>query len=212
MWKMSVYSALSLVLALMAVPSSEAADGRKITIKDIMPAIDAYESGFAKGIMRNGDNTVRLWNRQLIENDAPGAGTSNKGAFMEPVYGDRVIKKLLTVGDTRCDEAHVVLFLFSAGKKLPLVMTLNGSKVTTKVEGPESYLYIPVEPAWLKKGVNEITFACPEAQGRLPAMYFSLHAPMNMYRGVQIPTPGWRLRRGNSINRSTSRAPSAGDS
>ena len=113
MWKISVSVVMSLLLIGRTVPSSDAADGRKISILDIMPAMDAYETGFAKGVMRDGDKAVRLWNRQLIENDAPGAGTSNKGAFMEPVYGDRVIKKLLTVGDPRCDEAHVVIFLFS---------------------------------------------------------------------------------------------------
>ena len=169
---MTVCAVLSFVLVFMTVSSSEAANGRKITISDVIPAMDAYEKGFTKGVMRDGDNAVMLWNRQLIENDAPGSGISNKGAFLETVYGNRVIKKLLTVEDPRCDEAHVVIYLNGTGKNLPLIMTLNGHEVSTKKEGPESYLYIPVETAWLKKGKNEITFACPEAQDQASGYIF----------------------------------------
>ncbi|MCE5249382.1 transglutaminase-like domain-containing protein [bacterium] len=169
MRKIYGFSAVLCLMAVMAHTPAHAVNGRKIAVRDLRPAVDAYEHGFAKGIMRDGDRAVRLWNHQLIENDGPGAGTSNKGAFLEPVYGERMIKKVLAVDDPRCDEAHVVIFLSSFGKvklqdKPPLVMTLNGHKVSAKVEGPESYLYVPVQPSWLRKGANEVTFACPEAK------------------------------------------------
>ncbi len=143
---------------------SLAAQGRTFTVRTEYTAQDAYDNGFTEDVMRGEDDTVRLWNRRLIENDAPGSGTSNKGSFMEPVYGARRIKKILPVDDPRCDEAVVVIYFYNSTEKKPLVVELNGHTTTWTQRNTEQYAYIPVEPSWLREGDNEIVLSCPEAE------------------------------------------------
>jgi len=137
-----------------------------LTVKQTAPAQSAYDKGFAKQVMREGEGAVKLWNHVLIEDDAPGSGTSNKGSFTEPVYGDRVIKKILTLDDPRCEAATVVFFTVGWGspKKPPLKVTVNGNTTSFTYTTTEQYAYVPIQPSWLKKGDNEITFACPDAK------------------------------------------------
>ncbi len=144
-----------------------AANGRKITVTQVETAQAAYDAGFAERVMRADKGGVRLWNHLLVEDDAPGSGTSNKGEFREPVYGGRMIKKILTLDDPRCEKATVVFFTMGGdpkGKK-PLVVTVNGRESGFTFRNTEQYGYVPIDPAWLRKGDNEITFACPEAKG-----------------------------------------------
>jgi hypothetical protein len=149
----------------LGVPVSDAASGRKVTVNQSEPAQIAYDKGFAQQVMREGSGGVKLWNHLLIEDDAPGSGTSNKGAFMEPVYGDRMIKKLLTVDDPRCEKAHVVFYTMNSPKsKTPLRVAVNGREATFTFRNTEQYGYVPIDPSWLRKGDNEITFACPNAK------------------------------------------------
>ena len=151
-----------------------AANGRNISVKQTVSAQTAYDDGFTKQVMREGDGAVRLWNHLLIEDDGPGAGTSNKGAFTEAVYGDRIIKKVLAVEEPRCEKATVVFFTYNWGdpKKAPLEVTVNGRKTTFKYQTSEQYGYVPIEPSWLRKGDNEITFACPEAKDPVSGYVF----------------------------------------
>ena len=87
---------------------------------------------------------------------------------MEPVYGARMIKKILSVKDPRCDEAFVVVYFFhhivGVHKEQPLLVSVNGHKTSCPLLNTEQYLYIPIEPSWLKKGKNEIIFSCPDAK------------------------------------------------
>lgn len=139
---------------------------RTIDYSDIYTAQEAYDAGFANGVMRDGSEAVKLWDRHLIQNDAPGAGVSNKGNFMEPVFGNRMIRKILDVGDPRCDEAYVVVFFFSDlvnSNQYPLVVSVNGNTTQYRHANTEQYVYVPIEPSWLKKGENRITLSCPEA-------------------------------------------------
>ena len=76
-------------------PFVTAAPGRILVVKQTTTAQEAYDKGFTKQVMRDGNDGVKLWNHILIEDDAPGSGTSNKGSFTEPVFGDRIIKKIL---------------------------------------------------------------------------------------------------------------------
>ena len=145
--------------------TASASDGRKIAVKQTTTAQSSYDLGFAKQVMREDDNAVKLWNHLLVEDDAPGAGTSNKGAFTEPVYGDIMIKKILTVDDPRCEKAHVVFFsMNSPAKKTPLKVALNGHIATFTFQNGEQYCYVPVDPSWLRKGDNEVVFSCPDAK------------------------------------------------
>jgi hypothetical protein len=145
---------------------ASAANGRKISVKQTVPAQVIYDQGFAQHVMREGDGAVKLWNHFLVEDDGPGAGSSNKGAFTESIFGDRMIKKILPVDDPRCEKATVVFFTYNWGdlKKAPLEVTVNGHKTTFKYETTEQCGYVPIDPAWVRKGDNEITFACPQAK------------------------------------------------
>jgi len=160
-----ILSALVVCSVIISVEDGFSADGRKIAISQSESAKTVYDKGFAQGVMREGNEAVKLWNHTLFEDDAPGSGTSNKGSFLEPVFGDRVIKKVLRVDEPRCMEAHVVFYTHSRGKP-PLTITVNGNTKKYSYQGPESYAYVPIEPSWLKKGNNEIIFACPEAKDK----------------------------------------------
>jgi hypothetical protein len=177
--KSSMRSLIILIFAVLIavgafIPSADAANGRKITVKTTENAQAAYDAGFAKQVMREGDGAVKLWNRQLIEDDSPGAGTSNKGAFLEPVWGDRAIKKLLTIEDPRCEEAFVVFYTQGGNPKMPpVVISVNGNETKFLYQaGGESYAYAPIKPSWLKKGDNEIVFSCPDAKDQKSGYMF----------------------------------------
>jgi hypothetical protein len=142
-----------------------AANGRKISVKETQTAQTVYDRGFATQVMRDGDSAVKLWNHVLIEDDSPGAGTSNKGAFLEPVYSDRMIKKILSVDDPRCEEAYVVFYTSNGSpKKPPVRIGVNGNAASFQYQSGETYAYVPIKPSWLKKGDNEIIFSCPDAK------------------------------------------------
>ncbi len=162
----SLYFLLAVITALLTFDyNAAAAGGRTIAVKTVDTAQAAYDAGFAKNVMRGNAGAVRLWNRLLVEDDAPGAGTSNKGAFLEAVYGSKMIKKVLALDDPRCEEA-VVVFYTQGGdaKKPPVHISVNGNETTFNYRSGESYAYAPVKPGWLRKGDNEIVFSCPEAK------------------------------------------------
>ncbi len=166
MKKTAPCAAALLAVMMCCPPAIFAAEGRLVKAAKTETAQVAYDKGFARGVMRGENGSVRLWNHVLIEDDGPGAGTSNKGRFTEAVYGDRMIKKVLAVDDPRCMKAHVVFMTYSWGdpKKPPLDITVNGNRASFRHMNTEQYGYIPIDPAWLKKGDNEITFACPGAK------------------------------------------------
>ncbi len=157
------------------------AGGRLLKAAKNETAQTAYDKGFARGVMRGDGGAVRLWNHVLVEDDGPAAGTSNKGRFTEAVYGDRMIKKVLAVDDPRCMKAHVVFMTYSWGnaKKPPLEVTVNGSRASFRHQNSEQYGYIPIEPSWLRKGDNEVTFSCPGAKTPAEAMCSSSHGRTN---------------------------------
>ena len=150
----------------MPLEKSYAERGRKLTILEVQKAQDAYDKGFAKGVMRDGNNAVKLWNHTLIENDSPGVGgMSNKGIFTEPVYGNTMIKKILYIEDPQCDEAEVILYVFDdPQRKYPLTLIVNGNKTSQLELIMWGCSRFKIDPSWLKKGKNEIILSCPEAK------------------------------------------------
>ena len=137
--------------------------GDEVAITHSWPANQAYEKGFVRRVMRQGESGVGLWNRRLIESDAPGAGSSNKGVFFEPVYGEIQIKKIIPIDDPRCLSAAVVLFSNNRSKAL-LKVVVNGHATKTHMGYNNSEVYVPIETSWLRKGDNEIILSCPEAR------------------------------------------------
>ena len=137
-----------------------------IPVHQHIEAPDVYDTGFARHVMRHEADGVKLWNRSLVEDDSPGAGTSNKGMFVEPVYGRRAIKKILEVKDNRCESARIIFYTLSTGSSetKALEVRVNGHKTTFTYRNRNQFGYVPIEPSWIKKGANEIILACPEAE------------------------------------------------
>lgn len=148
-------------------PFAVFAQQQVISVQQHISAIDVYDKGFARNVMRHEDGGMKLWNHSLVENDSPGAGTSNKGMFAEPVYGRRAIKKILEVENNRCESARIIFFTLSTGspEKKNLEVTVNGNKINFTYRNRNQFGYVSIEPSWIKKGKNEIILACPEAEG-----------------------------------------------
>ncbi|MHB9027988.1 MAG: hypothetical protein ACYC9O_04420, partial [Candidatus Latescibacterota bacterium] len=75
-----------------------------------------YESGFMQGLMKNPGGGVRLFNIDLVENDAPGSGASEKGISSDFVWGKNRARKVLLLDDPRAQKAWIVLFVNHQGK------------------------------------------------------------------------------------------------
>ncbi len=125
-----------------------------------------YDSGFMHGLMRNPDGGVRLFNLDLVENDAPGSGFSEKGVSRDIVWGKNRARKVLFLDDPRTHKAWLVLFVSKQGK-YPLKVVVNGksTQVSNWDENKcrEGYRWSEFPAEWLVKGKNTFDLSCPEA-------------------------------------------------
>lgn len=127
-----------------------------------------YDDGFMHMLMKDPAGTgVRLFNMDLIQNDAPGAGNSEKGSWTDVIWGKNRGRKILNLDDPRAHKAFVVFWAARQGTS-PLRFIVNGNTVScenwsrTKTS-PEWYRWVEFPAQWLKKGRNVIEMACPEA-------------------------------------------------
>jgi len=124
-----------------------------------------YESGFASGVMKQVGG-VGLFNRELVANDAPGSGISEKGASADVVWGQARARKVLRLEDPRAIKAWLVVYVSRKGSH-PLAFSVNGQKGLfhpwdEKVNN-EWYRWVDFPAAWLSRGDNTIDLFCPEA-------------------------------------------------
>lgn len=128
----------------------------------------AYETGFVENIMKHTGGGVSLFNMELIENDAPGAGDSEKGQDTQTIWGNIRARKILTLDDPRAKSAWLIVFPHYRSGNYPLRFTVNGHESaipdwdTTK--NREWYRWSEFPADWLKKGGNVIEQFCPEAE------------------------------------------------
>ncbi|MCE5251790.1 hypothetical protein LLG96_16395 [bacterium] len=125
-----------------------------------------YDTGFMHMLMKHPDGGVCLFNVDLIENDSPGAGTSDKGIYIDSVWGKNRARKVLTIDDPRAHKAWLYLFP-NRNPKFPLTCEINGHRTqvdNTERKGWETVRWIEFPVEWLKKGENVIDLSCPEAQ------------------------------------------------
>ncbi len=129
-------------------------DGRKV-----------YDEGFMHMLMKRPEGAC-LFNMDLIQNDAPGAGYSEKGVTSDVIWGKNRGRKIIDLDDTRARKAFVVFWVYRQGTP-PLRFTINGNEVAcenwSKTKSRETYRWVEFPVEWLKKGGNVIDFACPEA-------------------------------------------------
>ena len=71
----------------LAVASGSNAQPQKVVQTDFrFDAATLYDNGFMHMLMRD-PGGVRLFNREVIQNDSPGAGNSEKGVWTDTVLG-----------------------------------------------------------------------------------------------------------------------------
>ncbi len=132
-------------------------------------ALTVYETGFVHRLMKHPDGGVCLFNMDLIQNDAPGAGYSEKGVSTDAIWGKVRTRKLVHLDDPRADKAWLVFFTVHQGSH-PLQFEVNGRHATVEnwdmQQNREVYRYMEFPAAWLKKGRNTIDLYCPEATSR----------------------------------------------
>jgi hypothetical protein len=157
-----VVAAIILVVLLTAIPAS----AEKVTTSWGGDAETVYDTGFMYMLMKNPDGGVSLFNIELMANDAPGAGSSEKGVTSDTIWGENHARKLLYLDDPSAFKAWLVIFTYRQGK-YPLKFTVNGKQAQvdnwdTK-ENHETYRYAEFQAEWLRKGRNTIELSCPEA-------------------------------------------------
>ena len=89
---------------------------------------EIYNTGFMHMLRKTGDG-VGLFNIELIQNDAYGAGKSEKGVSSDVVWGENRGRKVIVLADPRTHSAYLVLFVYRQGK-FPLQFTVNGKHAT----------------------------------------------------------------------------------
>ena len=130
-----------------------------------------YDTGFMQMLMKNPVSSgltggVSLFNMELVQNDAPGAGFSEKGVSSDVIWGRNRARKIIMIEDPRAVKVWLVIFTIHQGKT-PLQFEVNGNHSqmdnwdTSKNQEIYSWAEFPAE--WLKKGRNVVDLYCPEA-------------------------------------------------
>jgi hypothetical protein len=126
-----------------------------------------YDTGFMHMLMKNDSNEVILFDMDLVENDSPGAGSSEKGIDRDVIWGPVMARKVLTIDDPRTHAAYLIVYNHDQGD-YPLTIDVNGKKTTMKTWEVSSYyqhyLWGEFPAQWLKKGENVFTLSCPQAK------------------------------------------------
>ena len=161
------FHAFALLLAAMTA-SGAAAYEETVTTSWGGDAEMVYDTGFMHMLMKN-PSGVCLFNMDLVENDAPGAGISEKGISTDDIWGQLRARKVFMLDDPRANRAWLVVYVTRMGK-FPLSFTVNGNMAKLSVwdssKNHEYYRWTDFPAEWLKKGRNTIDLFCPEATGQ----------------------------------------------
>ena len=88
-----VISALLVMIVFSIMPAS----GDRVTTTWGGDAKMIYDTGFMHMLMKNNkDGGVSLFNMDLVENDSPGSGISEKGVSSDAVWGKNRARKILS--------------------------------------------------------------------------------------------------------------------
>ncbi|MFC1693812.1 transglutaminase-like domain-containing protein, partial [Candidatus Latescibacterota bacterium] len=161
--KKTITSSVALLLILC---SSITAQSETVTTHWGGNAEMAYETGFMHMLMKHPDGGISLFNMDLIQNDAPGAGYSEKGIRSDIIWGKNHSRKLLHLDEPNTNNAWLVIFTYRQGK-YPLKFSVNG--ILSQIDNwdtnknHETYRWTEFPTELLKKGENVIELFCPEA-------------------------------------------------
>lgn len=129
-----------------------------------------YETGQVYDVMNTPESVV-LNDMAMVENDAPGAGRSDKGDYFELLHAGVQIRKTLHLDDARAREAHIVLYMDTEtlNNAPPWYLVLNGHRIEGVARSwhESVWWWVPVPVEWLIEGDNEIVVGCdaPAGQG-----------------------------------------------
>ncbi|MBI3118200.1 MAG: transglutaminase domain-containing protein [Candidatus Hydrogenedentes bacterium] len=136
-----------------------------------LSAIALYDNGEVWDLMRGPDaQSVVLSDWVVLENDAPGAGLSEKGPHVEPLHQGVLARKTFQLADVRAKEAHVVLYMKPRDPKAPApyYLRVNGRRIEGNPvpwhEGVWHWVQIPDDA--LVPGVNQIEVGCDAPAGK----------------------------------------------
>ncbi|MCE5252394.1 transglutaminase-like domain-containing protein [bacterium] len=159
---MTVVSVFCMALCLMGMPGA----AEMVTTRWGGDAAAVYEEGFMHMLMKHQGGGVSLFNMDLVENDAPGAGFSEKGVSNDSIWGKNRARKIFNLDDPRAHGAWLVIYVSRQGKT-PLRFTVNGRQGQFDNWDPrtshENYRWTRFPVDALKKGRNVVDFFCPEA-------------------------------------------------
>lgn len=138
-------------------------------------AENIYDSGFMHMLKKHPRGGVSLFNMDLIENDAPGSGFSEKGVCSDTIWAGNRARKILFIEDPRAEDAWLVIFVYSGwstpdDQKHPLKFEVNGHQ--SQIESWDiskchlQYRWVKFPVEWLKKGQNIIELYCREAKSQ----------------------------------------------
>ena len=128
------------------------------------PAEIVYDLGTIHNVRRHPDGGISLFDMELIENDSPGSGMSEKGTFSDFVWGAHRARKTLYLEDARALRAYVVIFTYSKQNKHPLLFEVNGHRGQITKDNREDYRWVEFPASALKVGKNVIDLYCPDAK------------------------------------------------
>ncbi|MHB9029304.1 MAG: hypothetical protein ACYC9O_11090, partial [Candidatus Latescibacterota bacterium] len=162
---------VTLIFFMLVFGLAVSASAEKVTTSWGGSAEMVYDSGFMHKLMRAPEGGVRLFNMDLVENDAPGSGRSELGVYSDTVWGKNRARKVFTLDDPRAEKAWIVIFVYNGftnlnTPKYPLRFSVNGNE--SRIDPwdfkkvIECYRWVEFPASWLKKGDNTIDFYCPE--------------------------------------------------
>ncbi len=156
---------LVLVFSLISFAASHSAE--EIVIEWGGKAEITYVTGVMNMLMKKPAGGISLFNMELVENDAPGAGFSEKGASTDIIWGKHYGRKKFQLNDHRTNKAWLVIFTVHQGK-YPLKFSVNGHESQVDnwdlKKNREVYRWTEFPAKWLKKGNNIVEFYCPRAK------------------------------------------------
>ena len=159
------------------------------------------------------DSCIHLFHGEVVENDAPGSGSSEAETFFEIAEGT-IYRKTLEVRDGRAERVQVAFIAMEKeGHDATLLITVNGHAVERppssiacpdarqyigNSEGARSWsrwYYVDVPPETLREGTNEIIFQTLDAR---PGWMLMIADYQDFYKGMAEPVV---LPHGSALSR-----------
>ena len=164
--KIKINSLITVFLLCSIVGTCLAAENQQASRSWSRDAEAIYDTGFMHMLRKHPDGGICLFDMELIENDSPGAGQSEKGVQSDMIWGSNRARKILNLEDPRTHKAQIYILTLQRGK-YPLEFTINGHHSQIKRKKGKSWgraSWAKLDPGWLKKGKNVIDFYCPKAK------------------------------------------------